>query len=68
MGIKLYGGFPKLGVPFWGVPMIRTIVFWGLYCDPLLRDIEMILDGNVGRNASFFEIRAHMMRSLEGVI
>ena len=25
-----YGGFPKLGVPFLGVPIIRTIVFWGL--------------------------------------
>ena len=25
-----YGDFPKLGVPFLGVPIIRTIVFWGL--------------------------------------
>ena len=24
-----YGDFPKLGVPFLGVPIIRTIVFWG---------------------------------------
>ena len=30
----LYGGFPKLGVPFWGVPIVRTIVFWGLYWGP----------------------------------
>ena len=30
------GGFPKLGVPFLGVPMIRTIVFWGLYWGPLI--------------------------------
>ena len=29
-----YGGFPKLGVPFWKVPAIRIIVFWGLYCGP----------------------------------
>ena len=27
-------GFPKLGVPFLGVPIIRTIVFWGLYSGP----------------------------------
>ena len=26
----LYGGFPKLGVPF-GVPIIRTVVYLGLY-------------------------------------
>ena len=26
-----YGGFLKLRVPFLGVPIIRTIVFWGLY-------------------------------------
>ena len=30
-----YGDFPKLGVPF-GVPIIRTIVFWGLYWGPLI--------------------------------
>ena len=24
-----YRGFPKLGVPFWGVPIIRTRVFGG---------------------------------------
>ena len=29
-----FGGFPKLGVPFLGVPIIRTIVFWGLYWGP----------------------------------
>ena len=32
----IYGGFPKLGVPFWGVPIIRTIVFWGQYWGPLI--------------------------------
>ena len=31
----LYGGFPKLGVPSW-VPIIRIIVFWGLYGGPLI--------------------------------
>ena len=29
-----HGGFPKLGVTFLGVPIIRTIVFWGLYWGP----------------------------------
>ena len=29
--LKYLGGFPKLGVPFLGVPIIRTIVYWGLY-------------------------------------
>ena len=28
--LNSYAGFPKLGVPFWGVPIIRIIVFWGL--------------------------------------
>ena len=27
-------GFPKLGV--WGVPIIRSIVFWGLYWGPAI--------------------------------
>ena len=31
-----YGSFLKLGVPFLGVPIIRTIVFWGLYWGPLI--------------------------------
>ena len=30
----LLGSCPKLGVPFLGVPIIRTIVFWGLCWDP----------------------------------
>ena len=28
--------FPKLGVLFWGVPILRIIVFWGLYWGPLI--------------------------------
>ena len=31
---NLTWGFPKLGVPFWGVPLIRTIVNWGQYWGP----------------------------------
>ena len=34
--LEKYGGFLKLGVPFWGSPRIRTIVFWGLYWGPLI--------------------------------
>ena len=30
------GGFPKLGVPFWGAHIIRTIVYWGLYWGTLI--------------------------------
>ena len=33
---SLNEGFPKLGLFFWGVPIIRTLVFWGLYWGPLL--------------------------------
>ena len=25
----MFDGFPKFGVPFWGVPIIRSIVLWG---------------------------------------
>ena len=28
------GSFPKLGVPFWGVPVLRTITFGCLYWGP----------------------------------
>ena len=28
------GGLPKLGVPYWGVPIVRIIVFVGLYWGP----------------------------------
>ena len=30
------GGFLKLGVPFLGVSIIRTIIFWGLNWGPLI--------------------------------
>ena len=33
---QLTGGFPKVGVPFWGFPIIRTIVYWGLYWGTLI--------------------------------
>ena len=32
----LYGGFPKLGGTILGVPILRTIVFWGLYWGSLI--------------------------------
>ena len=34
--ILRYGGFPKLGVPFLGVPIIRTTVYWGPFWGPLI--------------------------------
>ena len=27
----VYRFLPKFWVPFWGVPLIRIMVFWGLY-------------------------------------
>ena len=36
-GRGLWGlGFPKIRGTFLGVPIIRTIVFWGLYWGPLI--------------------------------
>ena len=35
MSSKRGDSFPKLGVPFLGVPIKRIIVFWGLYWVPL---------------------------------
>ena len=32
--VELYGGCLKLEVPFWGVPIVRIIVDWGLYTGP----------------------------------
>ena len=34
-GVASYEGFPKIRVPFLGVPIIRTILYWGLYWGPL---------------------------------
>ena len=33
---KTSGGFPKLGSTFLGVPIIRIIIYWGLYWGPLI--------------------------------
>ena len=32
--LHVYGTFPKLGVPFWGVLIIRIAIYWGLYWGP----------------------------------
>ena len=32
---SLFRGFPKLGYQFGG-PIVRTVVFWGLYWGPLI--------------------------------
>ena len=33
---KMKRGFPKTRVTFWGVPIIRIIICWGLYWGPLI--------------------------------
>ena len=38
-----FRGFPKLGVPFWGVPVIRAIVFWGsMLVSPYFRNLPFV--------------------------
>ena len=34
MKLKAMWGFPKIRGTIWGVPIIRIIVFWGLYWGP----------------------------------
>ena len=36
MRVSQHGDFPKLGVPYWGVPIIRNKIFWGLDWGPLI--------------------------------
>ena len=51
------GGFPELGVPFLGVPVIKTIVFGGLYNWGLLilGNYHIVLD--IVRRVGLFEIQ-----------
>ena len=50
------GGFPKLGVPYYWVPIIRTIVFWGLYWGPLiLGSYQMELSSCEGATTPFLQ-------------
>ena len=46
--------FPKIRGPFLGVPIIRIIVFWGLYWGPLILGNYQILRNcwNFGRVSS----------------
>ena len=37
------GGFQRLGVPFWGIPMIRTLVFWSLNWGFLETTISVVM-------------------------
>ena len=39
----ILGGFPKLGVPFGEVPIIRTTTYWDLYLHPLLWETTIFL-------------------------
>ena len=34
LGHPQHRGFPKLGVSFWGILIIRIILYWGLYFAP----------------------------------
>ena len=34
--LRRISGFPKIRVTFLGIPMIRTIVYWGLYWGTLI--------------------------------
>ena len=34
--VKAYMGFPKIRSTLLGVPIIRTIVYWGLHWGPLI--------------------------------
>ena len=38
---RYYAGFPNFGVPFLGVPIIRTTVYWGLFRFPILWETTM---------------------------
>ena len=61
-GAYAYGGFPKLGVP-----IIRTIVFWGLYWGPpILGNYHILQDwhcahtgfGGLARQAAHEPLRS----------
>ena len=56
---SLYGGFPKLGVPFLGAPIIRIIVFWFPYWGPsILGNYHIALIEFLG--PLFIEPRPHL--------
>ena len=53
-----YGSDLKLGVPFLGVPIIRTIEFLGLHWGPLiLGNYKMLLEEMIGGGRSLRAIR-----------
>ena len=39
----VYGGFPNNRGTILGVPVIRTIVFWGLYWEPLFMETTIYI-------------------------
>ena len=66
--ILIHGSFPKLWILFWGVPIIRTILFWGLSGGPLFRETTIYLLGRVrvlGLRASGFWRWLRFFRGLE---
>ena len=58
MCIFMYREFPKLGVPFWGVPAIRTVVFWGLnWGPPILGKYRMVLRSYIRPSGAVLHIQ-----------
>ena len=49
------GGFPKLGGTILGVPIIRTIKYWGLYSGPPILGNYRIISG-LGFGTSGFAV------------
>ena len=58
-------GFPKIRGTIFGVPITRTIVFWGLYRGPLI-----LGNYHIGRDVGFFVaslLRRHVFHKLMNV-
>ena len=49
LGFRVWGlgfgvlGFPEIRGTLLGVPIIRTLIFWGLYCGPLILGKDLFL-------------------------
>ena len=51
-------GFPKGGLPFWRVPIKRTIVFWGFHIRvPVFRETTICLHTLTQTNAVYQSLR-----------
>ena len=57
--LQVPGGFPKLGLPFKVLIILRTIVFWGLYWGPFRRTTPLLGLQDVLPFVWSFRVRAH---------